>query len=543
MGPMERPSHRPRQALTTVLLALGVAVAGMGLLAVAPPAGSLDDVFVVLTEARRSLGDVDEGAWTPVPVDSCTSPADVLLKMALLVVAGGQDPLRSAGWLALVEVLLFVVVSVRWLSATVENARLWVVCAFGLMGTPGLLESAAYRLEGPVFALVWLLTVAAAMERAPRRAIVWGAALAWIRPEGMLLGLGASWLALGPPRQRGLRGHAVAAALMVLPVTAYRWLRFGDWLPNTYRAKRSDDLLQEWMDGSAYVMDLLLSPGGLALALLAVIVGRGAGAERAAGGAEGSAPCRTAVGLAGLAVAVLVASGGDSYAGARLALPVGIPLWLGLSSFKGALGQAVGLGWVAVLLQVVALVGPGQGGPPAIERLEGALGGPAGLEVFQPEQRALEAAAEALGGEVLAHRHLQRVRWFRPEVRVLDLTGLTDAEVAATPARGQVKFGRDAVGLAVERRVGAMHLDPVGVRPAALATVPLIPALSDPRIADQFAGAPFLSRELAEALDRAYLGASYPVLGGHVNLLVRRDLAGRFEAAGFSVASPEAGPR
>lgn len=540
---MERASHRPGRVLTSVALALGVAVAAMGLLAVAPPAGSLDDVFVVLTEARRSLGDVDQGAWSPAPVDSCTSPADVLLKMALLVAAGGQDPLRWAGWLSLVEVLIFVVVSVRWLSSSVEDGRLRVVCAFGLIGTPGLLESATYRLEGPVFALLWLLTVAATMERAPRRAIAWGAALAWIRPEGVLLGLGASWLALGSPRQRGLRGHAVAAALILLPVTAYRWLRFGDWLPNTYRAKRSDDLLQEWMDGSAYVLDLLLSPGGLALAILAVIVGRQGGAERADGGARGLAPCWTAVGLAGLAVAVLVGSGGDSYAGARLALPVGIPLWLGLSSLKRASGQGVALGWLAALLQIVAVAGVGQVGPPAMERLEGARGGPAGLEVFQSEQRALEAAAEALGQEFLAHRHLQRVRWFRPEVRVMDLTGLTDAEVAATPAPGQVKFGRDAVGLALERRVGAMHLDPVGVRPAAIATVPLIPALSDPRIADQFAGAPFLPRGLAEALDAAYLGASYPVPGGHVNLLVRRDLAARFEAAGFSVASPAPGRR
>lgn len=540
---MDRAPQRPDGALKAGILTLGVGGAAVLLLALAPPAGSLDDVFVVLTEARRALGAVGEDAWSPAPVDSCTSPADVLLKMALLVAASGQDPLRAAGWLALLEVALFVAVSVRWLSSRVDDLRLRAVCAVGLAGTPGFLESATYRLEGPLFAVLWMLACAAAMDRAPRRAITWGAALAWVRPEGMLLGLAASWLAAGPGLARAGRPRAWAALLVLVPVSAYRWMRFGDWLPNTYRAKRSDDLVQEWMDGSSYAADLLLSPGGLALVLLAVVVGRGARVGRGAGTADHAGRCSAVLGLAGLALAVMVASGGDSYAGARLALPIGVPLWLGLANGHGRVGPRAAVGVVAALLQAVFLLGTGQAGAPVVERLRGARGGPAGLEIFGAEERALEAASIALGDEVLAHRHLQRVRWFCPELRVMDLTGLTDREVATMPAPGQVKFGRDAVGLALDKRVGALHLDPVGVRPMALSSVALIAALSDPRVAARFAGPPFLARELAERLDRTYLGASYPVPGGHVNLLVRKDLAGRFQAAGFTVASAAQGRR
>jgi len=540
---MERSSHRPGGVLAAVALALGVALAAIYLLALAPPAGSLDDVFVVLTEARSSLGAVDSTAWRPPAVDSCTSPADVLLKMALLTASDGHDPLRAAGWLALLELAAFAGASVWLLSTWVPDFRLRALCAVGLVGVPGLVESASYRLEGPLFALVWMQAVAGALDRSPRRAMAWGALLAWVRPEGMLLGLAASWSALGSPRQGRSRWHIMGAALAILPVSGYRWLRFGDWLPNTYRAKRSDSVVQEWMDGSAYAVDLLLSPGGAALVLLAGMLALGARTERANGSRDRSGPCSIALGLAGLALAALVASGGDSYSGARLALPIGIPLWLGLARAEAAVGRRVAVGLAAVVLQSVFLIGSGQGGPSVLERLQGATGGPAGLEVFQPEQRALEAAARALGVEVLAHRHLQRVRWFCPEVRIMDLTGLTDREVAGTPAPGQVKFGRDAVSLALERRVGAMHLDPVGVRPAALAGAPLVPALSEPRLAAGFAGPPFLSRQLAEAIDSEYLGGSYPVPGGHVNLLIRRDLAPRFEAAGFVVSAPSAAPR
>ncbi|MEM9382306.1 MAG: hypothetical protein AAGB93_20295, partial [Planctomycetota bacterium] len=167
----------------------------------------------------------------------------------------------------------------------------------------------------------------------------------------------------------------------------------------------------------------------------------------------------------------------------------------------------------------------------------GLRAGPTGLEAFEGDARALSAVHEALGDEVFAHRHVQRYRWFEPGAAVLDLTGLTDAEVARRPAPGPVRFGRDAVDLALDRRVGALHLDPLRARPAALAAADPLRALSDPSVAPAFGGPPYLDPELARRVAVDYRGASLalPEAGGFFNLFVRTDLADRFRAAGFSV--------
>ena len=557
-------------------LGLAVTLVGVIVLALAPAAGSLDDVFVVLTEARRLLsgstaglpGAGFPGSGLPGPtVESWTSPVDLLMKVVLLGGWPGADPLRAAGWLALMELLVLVGASVAVLRALSDDRARWAVAAFGLVLAPGLLESAAYRLEGPLFALVWMLAVAAAMKGEARHTLVWAVLLGWIRPEGMALGLAACWLARGTgarsaedrgaaaPRPEDLgtaqavrgpggggRGlFSLSAILIVVPVTAFRRVTYGAWLPNTYHAKRSDSFLHEWMDGAEYATQLAMGSGGLALVLLVGLAAARMRVARGDGGGAAHHGQRVALILAGLALAILVGSGGDSYEGARLALPIGIPLWLGFaacrSSGEGALAGRVltGLGAVAVLLQAMALVGGTVSEGSVRERLAGARSGPAGMEVFASEREAFGAASRALAGESFAHRHLQRLRWFCPETSVLDLTGLTDRDIAALPAPGQVKFGRDAVGEGVRRKVGALHLDPVGVRSASLVGTPLIPALATPAIAAHFGGPPFLDQALAQQVDAAYLGASFPVRGGFVNLLVRRDLGARFAAEGFLV--------
>ena len=140
-------------------LGLAVTLVGVIVLALAPAAGSLDDVFVVLTEARRLLsgstaglpGAGFPGSGLPGPtVESWTSPVDLLMKVVLLGGWPGADPLRAAGWLALMELLVLVGASVAVLRALSDYRARWPVAAFGLVLAPGLLESAAYRLEGPL---------------------------------------------------------------------------------------------------------------------------------------------------------------------------------------------------------------------------------------------------------------------------------------------------------------------------------------------------------------------------------------------------------
>jgi len=557
-------------------LGLGLAVTAFGCcaLALAPPAGSLDDVFVVLAEARRLVSTSDLGAEGPT-VESWTSPADLLGKMALLVVWPGADPLRAAGWLALAELAIFVGASVALLAALGGGGVRCTIAAFGLISVPGLLEGAAYRLEGPLFGLVWMLAATAAMRRRFRGALGWGALLAWIRPEGMALGLAAAWLArpspAGPLEEGLTSGHvagegrsgtslreplrgrrwtlAVSALLIVVPVTAFRRTVYGAWLPNTYHAKRSDSLAQEWMDGAEYAAQLVAGSGGLALVTLAVIAALRFGAARREGHLEGAHIQRVALWLAGLSLAALVASGGDSYEGARLALPIGVPLWLGFAAPRGFGRPArfaqvlLGLGAAALALQSWALIGGSVSAETVRMRLSAARSGPAGMEVFAPERPALRAATLALDGEAFGHRHLQRLRWFCPDASVLDLTGLTDRSIARLPAPGQVKFGRDAVEEALRRRAGALHLDPVGVRPLSITEVDLLPALASPTVAPNFGGPPYLDRDTAARVAAAYFGASFAVPGGFVNLLVRQDLAPRFVEQGFTVSGDAAGRR
>ncbi|MDG1984235.1 MAG: hypothetical protein P8M11_06700 [Planctomycetota bacterium] len=545
---MSAPSIPSGGGLRTVATAGLVGVAGFIVLLLAPPAGSLDDVFVVLADARGWLeqGAAQGGVHAPgsaVSVESSTSPVDVLLKAAMLLVFPGADPLRGAGWLALLELASFVVLSVLALRALRVTGAAGACCALGMVTTPGLIEGAAYRLEGPLFGVVWLLLVASALEGRSRWSLAWAALLAWIRPEGMILGAAAAWLARPADRRGSSRAAAACLLVTFVPVTLYRWLRYGALAPNTYFAKRSDLPMQEWMDGSVYAMEVLLSAGGVALVVLAGWTGwcasRGGGAEGLVSGRPLGPVTRQGVALtlAALALLVLVASGGDSYAGARLALPVGLPVWLGWACCQRGLGvRFLVLSGMAAGLQIASAVS-GSGAPSGdgLERLGRARGGPVGLEIYAAEVEALEAAVRALDGEVIGHRHLQRLRWFSPEAAILDLTGLRDPDIARLPAPGQVTFGRDAVGEALRRRVGALHLDPVGVRPAPLCEVPLVGALSDPGVAAHFGGAPFLERELARRVAAGYVAASRPVHGGYVNLLVRSDLAPRFRAEGFIV--------
>jgi hypothetical protein len=256
--------------------------------------------------------------------------------------------------------------------------------------------------------------------------------------------------------------------------------------------------------------------------------------------AAAAAPAHRLLVLAAAYAGIVILSGGDGYLGARLAMPVGLAVWLAAGALWGPAPVITRrLVSLAVVLQLVgALPRPWPGARPAFGAVGAAVSqGPAGLEVFDGDARVFAACVEALGGEVFAHRHVQRYRWFEPTAAVLDLTGLTDAEVARRPAAGQVRFGRDALDLALARGVGAIHLDPMRARPSSLAAADPVRALSDPEVAVLYSGPPFVSLKLARRLAEHYRPASFPLpeAGGYFNLFVRADLAPRFRAAGFSV--------
>ena len=547
---MPAPANRPLAIIVAWLLALSVlavAVTREGLMA-----GSLDDVFVVLHEARGWAAHVGalpdtlahEGLGRPA-VEGATSPADVLVKMISMVVAPSADPLVVAGWVCLGWLATGALVIAHGAVALGAGRIRVAVVAAGWACSLGLVEATSYRLEGALFAVAWAALLLAAARERRRTALVLSVLLCAVRPEGLVLGPAAALCA----HRNALSATVVARCVSsAAPVLGARLIAFGTWAPQSYRAKSSDDRWLELQDGLGYLDASLRTPAGAALLVLAAGILWSLWVGREVEGVQRSSDrmrC-SLLSLAGLAAVLLAVSGGDGYAGSRLALPLAAPVWIAAAvpAVAGVGVQRVCLG-LAMCLQLVGLqVSAGEPGGEGVRPLELARStvhrlraGPSGLEAFEGDEEVLRATADALGGETLAHRHAQRFRWFDPGLKILDLTGLTSKEVGGLPAPHRVTFGRDAIEYAIDERVGALHLDVLRARPAPLAgESPTV--LADELRALRFVGPPPLGEAVAARLAEQYVCASYPHTraAGWFNLLVRRDLAGRFEAAGFRLS-------
>ena len=158
--------------ITAWLLAL--AVLAIGVTREGAVAGSLDDLFVVLHEARGwaahigALPQALEGDAIGRPtVEGATSPADVLVKAICLVVAPSADPLVIAGWVCFGWLAVGALV-VAWGAAALGAGRGARADRHrGVVLLLGLIEASSYRLEGALFAVVWAsLLISAATRRA-----------------------------------------------------------------------------------------------------------------------------------------------------------------------------------------------------------------------------------------------------------------------------------------------------------------------------------------------------------------------------------------
>ena len=91
------------------------------------------------------------------------------------------------------------------------------------------------------------------------------AGVALSRPEG-IVPAGALYLVrwLDPATRRQQRGHLLVGLAFVLPIVAYLVFRvsyFGDWLPNTWYAKKVG-LVEAWRKGSWYLVSFVHHNGG-----------------------------------------------------------------------------------------------------------------------------------------------------------------------------------------------------------------------------------------------------------------------------------------
>ena len=275
---------------------------------------------------------------------------------------------------------------------------------------PGLGLEAVQGLETVFYA--WLVTLAVA--GGPRWALAAGAA-ALTRPEGFAV-FGLLWLL-----RRGwtdLRSSVVFTA-MTAPHLVFRWVYYGDIVPNTFHAKVGDPGAlagAAWTRGLRYLGEL----GADALPFaVAALVGLGVGLRRR------EPALRAPAALLLFVLAYIVAVGGDFKGTGRFlipALPAAAVLAQGLVP-AGAGRAAVGLLLASALWSV-----------PALREMSAFADRFA--EDLVLRRRVGEALAARLPPDTQIAVHAAGILPYYARLPTLDMWGLTDPHIARAPVEG-----------------------------------------------------------------------------------------------------------
>jgi hypothetical protein len=334
------------------------------------------------------------------------------------------------------------------LTATSTSLALWSV---------GGLETTLYG-----FLIAVALGVTLARPRSRNACLGTGvllAAVALSRPEG-IVPAGALFLArvLDPETRDDLKGHALVATAFVLPVAGwflFRQAYYGDWLPNTWYAKKLG-LAEAWRKGSWYLVSFVHHNGGkwlYAPAVLALL----------------DRPRRRLVLVAGFVLAAylpyVLYVGGDWMDQHRFLAPV-VPL----------IYLMVGLGWGVILDAVRRLLMRWPGGtlvrlvtPLAILAVWGLLLRPTvdltreqvatgGYVNARPYYETVGREIEAVATPEwrVATHDIGAIGWYG-RTGVVDLLGLVDKDLARGRVNAEELIARERPDIVV------MHYDNRGV--------------------------------------------------------------------------------
>lgn len=399
----------------------------------------VDDAFIVYRYAR-SLASGQGFVFNPGErVEGVTC---FLWTVLLVPFAATGLPLPRVGPVAsaITGLALLVLVTKRHAESEGRAAVAWpdLLAPALLLSMPAFAYWSVGALETVPFALlVTLAASAAARERRGTGGIasaVWLGVACLVRPETPLV---AAALAIDRLLARGLASTArwlsVIAAIFV-PFLVFRRLYFGWWLPNTYYAKTGAPLAAQLANGWFYLRRSLASlvpafgAEGDAIALAGVL---GIAALLVFAWRRPSLRAETIVVAAVLAATVL--EGGD---------------WMVLSRFL-----VPALPCLAIILATTVLCIARRGRPFLV-------GAALGAAVFAASG-ATRAVVERNGGQGLAvnaegyrHAHLKiaeylnehavpgdavalmdvgMIGWYADRLRVIDITGLTDRDVAHAP--------------------------------------------------------------------------------------------------------------
>jgi hypothetical protein len=281
---------------------IGVAVVVAAAALVVFRAFTVDDAFIAYRHAlnlARGAGAVMNAGERVEGVSNL--PWTMLLGGAA---AAGVAPHAAGPWLSALAALA-AVVATAWCGAAAG-----VPAGVAALASAAFLPLAIWGASGMETAsqaalVAAALAVCGAPARRPHVAAILFAAVATLRPEGVLFGVAS---ALVVARSAPRRAAWIAGATLVAwgGLAAFRLAFYGDWLPNPARAKIPS--AAALVPGALYVAKLVVS---YPLAFAALGVG-------------GLAPTRRALGLAVLAaqLAFTAAAGGDHFAGHRFLVSV-----------------------------------------------------------------------------------------------------------------------------------------------------------------------------------------------------------------------------
>jgi arabinofuranosyltransferase len=215
-----------------------------------------DDAFIAFRYASNAM--LGRGlVWNPapfVPVEGYTSFSWTVLLLGVWKLTG-IDPPASANWISLVcgaatlALIARLVMRMRWprSMATARTGALALVL-FGTLTNRTFLTWLSSGLETALFALLVTAWLASVLAVPTAKGPIWWPMLAaslltLTRPDGLLfLAATAPAVALFDPRTRRkrLRGACVAfwPVGLVVAHLAFRLATYGEWLPNTFFAKR-----------------------------------------------------------------------------------------------------------------------------------------------------------------------------------------------------------------------------------------------------------------------------------------------------------------
>ena len=450
-----------RSLLPWSLLAL--AVVALTLFRFAGTKGvNYDDVFIVLVYAKHLLAS-GEFYWNlqDGTLDGFTSLLDLLMKTAAAAVHP-QDRLAAAWSLTLLiscAIPLMGMVLVASLQEEVSGWRRFLAPALAgllLSENESLAVAAASLLEGPVFVLLTLIALWLELRR-PRASLLLLVPVLCLlplaRPEGLGVALLlALWHAVarseaGPKR----RLYPLAWLLIFLGLfVAWRIHVFGYWAPNTYYAKSSANRWNEISDGVTYVLAYARTRAGMLIC--ATVVGLPLLVLTSEWTSTAARMRFLLLVLLALAMTgAVVVAGGDSYDGSRFMI---LTAALGIVSLAAAFAGLTGR-WrmVPLTMMLALLVVQGRSDLPNWKKKWMLVQQwPVGEARFECDRWLAQMLSPLLEGLTVAQSDYQMFKYFADDVRVIDLHGLNDREIAHRPVSEHVKWGKFRVANGLERR-------------------------------------------------------------------------------------------